>query len=130
MSFLGVTADPGTRVTARVPIGSYAEGSPVELPVAVIRGQEDGPTLYLQAGLHGDELTGIDICRRVLAELDPARLRGTVVSVPLANPPAHRSRTRGAVTEERGPIDANRVFPGNAGGLLTERIVDTLFTSS
>jgi len=128
MSFLGVTADPGTRATARVPIGSYAEGSPVELPVAVIRGREAGPTLYLQAGLHGDELTGIDICRRVLPELDPNRLRGTVVAVPLANPPAHRSRTRGSVTEERGPIDANRVFPGSPGGLLTERIVNILFT--
>jgi predicted deacylase len=127
MSFLGVTAEPGTGTRTRVPIGSYADGSPVDLPVAVIRGAQPGPTLYLQAGLHGDELTGIDICRRVLRELDPAALSGTVVSVPLANPPAHRSRTRGAVTEERGPIDANRVFPGSSGGLLTERIVDVLF---
>lgn len=127
MSFLGVTAEPGKRTHARVPIGSHLDGSPVELPVAVIRGVRAGPTLYLQAGLHGDELTGIDICRRVLAELDPAELSGTVVSVPLANPTAHRSRTRGAVNEERGPIDANRVFPGVAGGLLTERIVHTLF---
>jgi predicted deacylase len=127
MSFLGVSAEPGTRVQARVPIGQYADGSPVELPVAVIRGAASGPTIYLQAGLHGDELTGIDICRRALSELDPAAMSGTVVSVPLANPPAHRSRTRGAVTEERGPIDANRVFPGNPLGLLTERIVSILF---
>ncbi|HEX5040915.1 MAG TPA: succinylglutamate desuccinylase/aspartoacylase family protein [Candidatus Limnocylindria bacterium] len=127
MSFLGVSAEPGTRTTARVPIGSYADGSAVEIPVAVIRGRHEGPTLYLQAGLHGDELTGIDICRRVLRSLDPAQLSGTLASVPLANPPAHRSRTRGAVTEERGPIDANRVFPGSAGGLMTERIVDVLF---
>lgn len=127
MTHLGVSADPGTRVLTRVPVGQYADGSPVELPVAVIRGAKPGPTLYLQAGLHGDEMTGIDICRRVIAELDPAALSGTVVSVPLANPPAHRSRTRGAVTEERGPIDANRVFPGNPTGLLTERIVSILF---
>lgn len=127
MSFLGVGAEAGTRVNARVPIGSYADGAPVELPVAVIRGRQPGPTLYLQAGLHGDEMTGIDICRRVLAGLDPAQMSGTVVSVPLANPPAHRSRTRGAVNEERGPIDANRVFPGSGAGLLTERIVHTLF---
>lgn len=127
MSFLGVTARPATRVTTRVPIGAYADGGPVEIPVAVIAGRRPGPTLYLQAGLHGDELTGIDICRRVLAGLDADRLQGTVVSVPLANPPAHRSRTRGAVNEERGPIDANRVFPGFEGGLLTERIVDVLF---
>lgn len=127
MTFLGVTARTATRVTARVPVGSYADGSPVELPVAVIRGRRPGPTLYIQGGLHGDELTGIEICRRALAELDPDQLSGTVVSVPLANPPAHRSRTRGAVSEERGPIDANRVFPGAEGGLLTERIVHILF---
>lgn len=127
MSFLGVTAEAGSRVTARVQIGTYADGAPVELPVAVIRGRDPGPTLYLQAGLHGDEMTGIEICRRALAELDPERLSGTVVSVPLANPPAHRSRTRGAVNEERGPLDANRVFPGSEGGLLTERIVHILF---
>jgi predicted deacylase len=100
---------------------------PVDLPVAVVAGASEGPVLYLQAGLHGDELTGIDVCRRVLAELDPEQMSGTVVSVPLANPPAHRSRTRAAVNEERGPIDANRVFPGSPGGLLTERIVNTLF---
>lgn len=127
MSFLGVSAQPGTRATTRISIGSYADGAPVEIPVAVIRGRPPGPTLYIQAGLHGDELTGIDICRRVLVELDPERLSGTVVSVPLANPPAHRSRTRGAVNEERGPVDANRVFPGADGGLMTERIAHILF---
>lgn len=111
----------------RVAIGHHADGLPVELPVAVIRGGRPGPTLYLQSGLHGDEMTGIEICRRVLRELDPLTISGTLVCVPLANPPAHRSRTRGAHSEERGPIDANRVFPGSEAGLQTERIVHALF---
>jgi uncharacterized protein len=128
MPFLGVDAKPGTIARERVTIGEALDGSPVTLPVAVARGAADGPTLYLQAGLHGDELTGIDICRRVLAGLDPAAMRGTVVSVPLANPPAHRSRSRGSRHEERGPIDANRVFPGAPRGLQTERIVHVLFS--
>ncbi len=117
----------GTKAAVRVAVGRYADGLPVEMPVVVVRGRIPGPTLYLQAGLHGDELTGIDICRRVLRDLDPAAIAGTVVSVPLANPPAHRSRSRGAAAEERGPIDANRVFPGAPGGLLTERLVNILF---
>jgi predicted deacylase len=128
MPFLGVDTVPGTMARQRVPIGEALDGSPVTLPVVVARGRTDGPTLYLQAGLHGDELTGIDICRRVLATLDPAAMHGTLACVPLANPPAHRSRSRGARQEERGPIDANRVFPGAAGGLFTERIVHALFS--
>jgi predicted deacylase len=128
VAFLGLETAPGTSLRRRVPVGTYADGLPVELPVALVRGTRPGPTLYLQAGLHGDEMTGIDICRRVLRDLDPTALSGAVVCVPLANPPAHRTRTRGWATEERGPIDANRVFPGSAGGLMTERLVHTLFS--
>jgi len=127
VTFLGVDALAGNRTATRVPVGRYADGLPVELPVVVIRGRRPGPTLYVQAGLHGDELTGIDICRRALHDLDAEHLSGIIAAVPLANPPAHRSRTRGADAEERGPIDANRVFPGSPGGLLTERIVNVLF---
>jgi uncharacterized protein len=126
--FLGVDAAPGTQQRAMVPIGEALDGSPVQLPVAVLRGVADGPILYLQAGLHGDELTGIDVCRRALASLDPTQLRGTIACVPLANPPAYRSQSRGGRHEERGPIDANRIFPGSAHGLLTERIAHLLFT--
>lgn len=127
MAYLGLSTKSGTRRQERISIGTYADGSPVEMPVAMIRGTADGPTVYLQAGLHGDELTGIDICRRALRAIDPGELAGTVVSVPLANPPAHRSRSRGATTEERGPIDANRVFPGSPHGLMTEQITNVLF---
>jgi predicted deacylase len=128
MAFLGVTAEPGTAEFRKVRVGEAADGSEVTLPVALFRGRRPGPTLYLQAGLHGDEMTGIEICRRVLAGLDAGRMAGTVACVPLANPIAHRSRTRGALHEERGPIDANRVFPGSAHGLMTERLVHALFT--
>lgn len=128
MAFLGVSAEPGAAEFRRVRVGEAADGSEVTLPVAVFRGRRAGPILYLQAGLRGDEMTSIEICRRVLAELDPAALSGTVACVPLANPVAHRSRSRGALHEERGLIDANRVFPGSADGLMTERLVHVLFS--
>ena len=109
MAFLGVTAEPGTAELRRVRVGEAADGSEVTLPVALFRGRRAGPTLYLQAGLHGDEMTGIEICRRVLAELDPAALSGTVACVPLANPsikhrsPDTRSAPRGARPDRREP---------------------------
>ena len=127
MAYLGVTANAGEVTRTRVPVAELADGSPVSLPVAVYRGVRPGPTLYIQAGLHGDELTGVEICRRAMAGIDPRRLAGTVVVVPLANVPAYLGRTRGFLHEERWLIDINRIFPGNAHGLLTERIAHVLF---
>lgn len=127
MPFLEVDAAPGKRVTARVKIGEFLDSSSVELPVAVINGSKDGPTLYVQAGLHGDELTGIAICRAFLRSLDPNAIRGRVVAVPVANVPAHLGRTRGFLHEERWMVDVNRIFPGSTTGLLSERIAAVLF---
>lgn len=127
MPFLGVPIRRGEVTKTRVTVGEFADGSPVALPVVTVGGAKDGPTLYLQAGVHGDELTGIEVCRRALAELRPAELSGNVVSIPVANLPSHLTRTRGFVHEERWLIDLNRIFPGNPHGLLTERIAHALF---
>ena len=127
MPYLDVPIRRGEITKTRVPIGELADGTPVALPVATIGGTKDGPTLHIQAGIHGDELTGIEIARRVLAELRPDGLAGNVVVVPLANVPSHLTRTRGFLHEERWLIDINRIFPGNPKGLLTERIANVLF---
>jgi hypothetical protein len=110
-----------------VPVATWADGSPLSLPLIVVHGRRPGPVLYLQAGLHGDELTGVEVARRVSARLRPAELRGTLVAVPIANPPAFISRQRGSPSEARGPIDMNRVCPGSRDGALTERIAHALF---
>ncbi|MGH2456328.1 MAG: succinylglutamate desuccinylase/aspartoacylase family protein [Candidatus Limnocylindria bacterium] len=125
--FLNVPVRRGEVVKQRVPMGELADGSEVGLPVVTIGGARPGPTLYLQAGIHGDELTGIAICRQALSGLDPATVSGVVVAVPVANVPSHLTRTRGFLHEERWLIDINRIFPGNPDGLLTERIAHALF---
>lgn len=125
--FLDVPIASGAWTFQRVTVGEYADGSPVALPVATARGPQDGPTLYLQGGIHGDELTGVEVCRRAIASIDPATIRGTVIAVPVANVPSHVSRSRGFRHEERWPLDVNRYIPGNAAGLLTERIARVLF---
>jgi predicted deacylase len=125
--FLDVPVRTGEVVRQRVPIGEFPDGGAVALPVVTIGGARPGPALYLQAGIHGDELTGIAICREAIAGLDPAAIAGTVVAVPVANVPSFLTRTRGFLHEERWLIDINRIFPGNPHGLLTERIADALF---
>lgn len=126
--FLDVPIRPGETIRERVTVGELPDGSPVALPVVTIGGAKPGPTLYLQAGIHGDEQTGIAICRGAITGIDPERVSGTVVAVPVANVPAYLTRTRGFLHEERWLIDINRIFPGNREGLLTERIANVLFT--
>jgi predicted deacylase len=125
--FLDAPIRAGEVTKVRIPVGEFADGGGVSLPVATVGGRKDGPTLYLQAGIHGDELTGIAICREALRGLDPVHIAGTVVAVPVANIPSYLTRTRGFLHEERWLIDINRIFPGNPTGLLTERIAHVLF---
>jgi predicted deacylase len=127
MPFLGVPIRRGEITKTRISVGEFSDGSPVALPVVTIGGTTSGPTVHIQAGIHGDELTGIEICRRALADLRPADLAGNVVVVPLVNLPSHLTRTRGYLHEERWLIDINRIFPGNPHGLLTERIANAIF---
>ena len=127
MTFLGVPVKRGEITKTRVSVGELSDGSAVAIPVVTIGGTKPGPTLHIQAGIHGDELTGIEICRRALSTLRPDEIAGTVTVVPLANVPSHLTRTRGYLHEERWLIDINRIFPGNPHGLLTERIANVLF---
>lgn len=127
MSFLNVPIRRGERIRQRVPIGELSDGTAITLPVMTIGGDGSGPTLYLQAGLHGDEQTSIEILRRAMTGIDIHGLRGNLIIVPVANIPSHLTRTRGFLHEERWMIDVNRIFPGNPNGLLSERIAHILF---
>ena len=124
--FLGAKRMVGEKVFQRIPIGEFADGSPVSLPVCTITGRKDGPTVYVQGGMHGDETTGIEVARQAIAQTDPEDVRGSLVVVPVANVPSYLTRTRGWLLEERWLIDVNRVFPGSPGGLMSERIADVL----
>jgi len=126
-TFLGVRTRAGSVVRRRVRVGFRADGSPLAMPLIVVRGRRPGAVLYVQGGLHGDELIGVEAARQVTTRVRPDELRGTLVAVPIANPPAFIARQRGSPSEARGPIDMNRVCPGNPGGALSERMAHALF---
>lgn len=125
-AFLGVPVVRGQVTRQRIPVAELADGSPVALPVVTIGGAQDGPVFFIQAAIHGDESTGIRICQEALARINPSEVSGTVVAIPVVNIPAYLTRTRGFLHEERWLIDINRIFPGTATGLLTERIAHLL----
>ena len=100
------------------------EGVPVSTPVLVVNGALPGPTLCLTAAVHGDELNGIEIVRRVLHDINPSRLSGAVIGVPIVNVQGFRRGSR-YLPDRR---DLNRYFPGNPRGSAAARIAHSLFT--
>jgi uncharacterized protein len=118
---------PGTKENFNIRLGEMPNGEPYLLPVMVVTGVEDGPTFFLNAGMHGDEVIGSDVVRRTVNGIDPKLLRGRVLAVPFGNYSGVATRTRRNIVEMYpGPFDMNRVFPGDAHGLLTERLAAIL----
>jgi predicted deacylase len=97
----------------------------LSVPLIVVNGAADGPRLWLSAVVHGPEATGTEVIRRVLREaLDPKKLRGSIIAVPVANPLAFQAASYD--TPEDG-YNLNRVFPGNPNGTITQRLAHMLF---
>lgn len=114
----------GRRAQLELPISRLISGTPVALPVIVVHGVEDGPTTWLSAALHGDELCGIEIIRRVLAGVDARNLCGTLIAVPVVN--VHGFNTGDRYLPDRR--DLNRSFPGSARGSLASRLAHLIMT--
>jgi predicted deacylase len=96
----------------------------LNMPVFVSRGKERGPTLCLTAGVHGDELNGVEVVRRSFAQVDPEELRGTLIALPTIN--AHGVRTKSRYLSDRR--DLNRAFPGSTGGSVARLIAYAVFS--
>lgn len=114
----GISVKPGVRATVEIPIARLATGSPVALPVIVVHGRHDGPTVWISAAVHGDEINGVEIIRRVLEQLDAKVLCGTVLAVPVVNVHGFLNGSR-YLPDRR---DLNRSFPGSMRGSLAGRI--------
>jgi len=92
-------------------------------PVLVINGKNQGDTLCLTAAIHGDELNGVEIIRRVMYDIDPEKLTGKIIGVPIVNIKGFQRGSR-YLSDRR---DLNRTFPGDAQGSLAARIAHSLF---
>ena len=123
LELLGETIAPGEKWRLSWVSGETFAGAPVPIPARVARGSQPGPTLCLTAGIHGDELNGIEVVRRVLQEIDPSRLRGTLIGVPIVNLAGFRQASR-YLPDRR---DLNRHFPGRANGSAAARIAHSFF---
>ena len=82
---LGSEVAPGTAQRLSWSATELFEGVPVSTPVLTVNGAMPGPTLCLTAAVHGDELNGIEMVRRVMHNIDPQKLSGRVIGVPIVN---------------------------------------------
>lgn len=114
----GTEIKPGTRATVEIPVAKLYTHTPLHLPVEVIHGRRDGPVLMVCGAIHGDEINGVEIVRRVLRNSALRHLRGTLVAVPIVNIFGFIQRTR-YLPDRR---DLNRCFPGSETGSLGGRI--------
>lgn len=123
IELLGTMVQPGTSQRLMWSASQIFEGVSTETPVLVVNGQHDGPTLCLTAAIHGDELNGIEMVRQVMHDLDPDKLKGAVIGIPIVNLQGFRRGSR-YLPDRR---DLNRYFPGNPSGSSAARIAHSLF---
>ncbi|MHA7840275.1 MAG: succinylglutamate desuccinylase/aspartoacylase family protein [Gammaproteobacteria bacterium] len=118
------TIQPGEQSVIFLPMPTLYDCTPLSMPVHVIRGKTPGPTLCITAAIHGDELNGIEIVRRLLKKITPHKIAGTIIAIPIVN-------IYGFLYQDRYLMDRrdlNRSFPGSSKGSLAARLAHLIAT--
>jgi len=110
----------GTRALVDLHVSKLSNHTPVMLPVHVLHGARPGPAMFISAAIHGDELNGVEIIRRVLRTLQPGNISGTLLAIPVVNAYGFIGRSR-YLPDRR---DLNRSFPGSGTGSLAARLAN------
>lgn len=109
---------PGDDKLVRLNISRLPSGTEIDIPIHVFRAKEPGPVLLLMAGMHGDEVNGVEVIRRMIRREMLHPLKGTVLAIPILNIYGFLNFSR----EVPDGKDVNRSFPGNAKGSLASRV--------
>jgi predicted deacylase len=120
----GVRIKPGDRVSIDIPLPSFYTHSSVNMPVHVVHGRKPGPVLLVSAAVHGDEINGVEIIRRLLASKSVNRIKGTLIAIPVVNVYGFVSKSR-YLPDRR---DLNRSFPGSEKGSMAARLANVVMT--
>lgn len=112
---------PGGREVIDVPVAPMYTHDNLSISVQAVRGKLSGPTLFISAAIHGDEINGVEIIRRLLQHPSLKNLNGTLLAIPIVNVHGFLNHTR-YLPDGR---DLNRSFPGSAKGSLTGRVAHT-----
>ena len=120
----GHVIETGTRRTIGVPVSTLSDRTPVDLSVHVIHGNKPGPVLFVSAAIHGDEVIGVEIVRRLLRARALDSLAGTLMAIPIVNSFGFHNHSR-YLPDRR---DLNRCFPGLSEGSMASRLAHIFMT--
>ncbi|WP_210093387.1 succinylglutamate desuccinylase/aspartoacylase family protein [Ruegeria sp. HKCCSP346] len=120
----GFTVPAGARATLDLPVSVMSDHTPVSMSVHVVHGRRPGPVLFVSAAIHGDEVIGVEIARRLLRAPQLEKIAGTLLVVPIVN--AFGFMTQSRYLPDRR--DLNRSFPGSEGGSLAGRLAHIFMT--
>jgi len=115
---------PGQRSNISLPVTDLYTSTSLSMPLQVICGRRDGPVLFVSAAIHGDELNGVEIVRRLLRLKALRSIRGTLIAVPIVNVHGFLNQSR-YLPDRR---DLNRSFPGSPKGSIAARLANTFYT--
>lgn len=118
----GTTVGPGQRMTVDLPMAKLYTHTQMTLTVHVVHGRQPGPRLFVCSALHGDEINGVEIVRRLLQRRELAKLHGTLIAIPVVNSFGFINHSR-YLPDRR---DLNRSFPGSENGSLASRLAALL----
>lgn len=109
---------PGEHKVLSLPMPNLYDCTPISMPVHVIHGKHPGPVIGVCAAIHGDEINGIEIVRRLIKKISSKKLHGTIIAIPIVN-------VFGFLYQDRYLMDRrdlNRAFPGSQKGSLASRL--------
>lgn len=109
---------PGERKRILLDVAALFDYTHITIPIEVIRGTQEGPVLFISAAIHGDEISGTEIIKRILQEFNLNNLVGTLILIPVVNVYGFNNKSR-YLPDGR---DLNRSFPGSLKGSLASRI--------
>ncbi len=115
-----VEVAPGEHTQVDLPIADLSIHVPLTMPVHVINGTQDGPVLFVSAAIHGDEIIGVEVIRRIMQLPALKHLNGAMIAIPIVNVPGFLNLSR-YLPDRR---DLNRSFPGSARGSLAARLAN------
>ncbi len=110
----------GTRETINLPVSVTSDHTPITLTVHVAHGRRSGPTMFVSAAIHGDEIIGVEMVRRLLRHASIDKLKGTLLVIPVVNSLGFMAHSR-YLPDRR---DLNRCFPGSEKGSLAARLAN------